>query len=86
MTCDLCLSFVAIKVDIDHGTLERGLVETIARTPELSRLVDEILFEYHFDVTPGFGWGDSGGKATVDDALRLMQDFRRQGVRSHFWI
>ena len=77
---------LAIKVDVDHSTLERQLVEAIAQTPELSRLVDEVIFEFHFSVQPNFGWGNSGGNATVDDALRLMLELRRQGIRSHFWI
>jgi len=44
--------FVAIKVDVDHGDIEVQLVTAIAQSPRLSRLVDEILFEYHFDVRP----------------------------------
>ena len=84
--------FVAIKVDIDHGP-EIEIVRSIARTPALASLVDELFFEYHFDFDKvATGWGDPtdpsfvGGQHNVDDALRLMHDLRRVGIRSHFWI
>lgn len=87
--------FVAIKVDIEGqlGGPELEIVRAIAELPELTRLVDEIFFEYHFWFDGlGFGWGvkDKADKlakmGTVDDALKLMRSLREKGVRSHFWI
>lgn len=79
--------FVVVKVDIDHGP-EMQVVHALAKVPELTRLVDELFFEYHFDFDGiDFGWGkDIDRTATVDDALALMRKLREQGVRSHFWI
>ena len=77
--------FVAMKVDIDTADVEVPLVWEIVRSPKLASLVDEILFEYHFDVSPNFGWG-RGINHTVDDALRLMSALRAVGIRSHFWV
>jgi len=80
--------FVVMKVDIDSTDIEVPLVWEIVRSPKLTSLVDEILFEYHFDVSPSFGWGKGRGydNHTVDDALRLMRELRAVGIRSHFWI
>ena len=83
--------FVAIKVDIDHGP-EIEIVRSIARTPALASLVDELFFEYHFWFDDlNFGWNSQrGGKMfvndTVDDALSLMSKLRHKGVRAHWWI
>jgi len=45
-------------------------------------------FEYHFFYDGlNFGWGDHIVKnSSVDTAIALMQQFRRLGIRSHFWI
>ena len=40
--------YVVVKVDIDGGP-ELAIVESIAHLPELSDLVDEMYFEYHFN-------------------------------------
>ena len=40
--------FVVLKVDIDQGP-EMEIVEAIAARPELSKLVDEMFFEYHYN-------------------------------------
>jgi len=84
--------FVAIKVDIDHVAVELPIVKGIARRSDITALVDEVYFEYHFDFDDlDFGWhsqkgGESHVNDTVDDALALMSELRRAGVRSHFWI
>lgn len=39
--------YVVVKVDIEGGP-ELNIVESIAHIPELSQLVDELYFEYHF--------------------------------------
>ena len=88
--------FVVVKVDIDtsHST-ELDIVRAIADNPVLTRLVDEVYFEYHFladNLTIGWqtqNWNQSEihyTTDTVDDALGLMQRLRRRGVRSHFWV
>ena len=78
--------FVVMKVDIDSSDIEISLVWEILRSPKLSSLVDEIFFEYHFNVSPDFGWEDSGENHTVDDALHLLRELRAVGIRSHFWL
>lgn len=79
--------YVVVKVDIEGGP-ELTIVESIAHIPELSELVDELYFEYHFkftDVPHPWGNGSFGGK-TVDTALNLMLRLRQAGIRAHFWI
>ena len=90
--------FAVVKVDFDSPTLEAALVEQML-APEISALVDELYFEYHFH----FGadargpWGETQNKNKsstdppylpddVDDALGLMRRLREAGIRSHFWI
>ena len=38
--------FVSVKVDIDYVPIEHKIVQDIAERPELTRLVDELFFEY----------------------------------------
>ena len=77
--------FVVVKVDIDTPAVELTIVEAIAARPELSSLVDEIFFEYHFYFDGRYiGWEPVHND--VDDALRLMLRLRQAGVRAHFWI
>jgi len=84
--------FVAVKVDIDYPPLEAKIVQGIRDRPELTALVDELYFEYHFQWNHNnFGWGSGVGQPnftndTVDDALSLMSALRHKGVRAHFWI
>jgi len=69
-----------------------AIAEAIADRPELTRLVDEFYFEYHFWFDNiNFAWGpikhpNITGGPTVDSALRLMSRLRAAGVRAHFWI
>eukprot|EP00439_Symbiodinium_sp_Y106_P087410 s8_g50.t1 len=78
--------FVVVKMDIDGGP-ELAIMEALARYPELSSLVDEIFFEYHFWFDGGnFGWGQVNPERNVDTALDLMRRLRLAGIRSHFWI
>ena len=80
-----------LKVDIEgqKGGPELEIVRVIANEPNLTNLVDEIYFEYHFYFDGlDFGWHqvDKAKMGTVDDALALMYKLRSQGVRSHFWV
>jgi hypothetical protein len=87
--------FVVVKLDIEgqSGGPEVAIAETIAAMPELSHLIDEFYFEYHFYFDGrNFGWGslpkptaDKPGP-DVDSALSLMARLRKAGVRAHFWI
>ena len=88
--------FVVVKVDVDNSAVEESVVESIARDPQLARLVDEMFFEYHFYGEAGFdfGWGSRNmadrpstmTNATVETALNLMRRLRNRGIRAHFWI
>ena len=79
--------FVVMKVDIDSPALEKRLVSTLASTPELVELVDELYFEYHLHV-PDHRKATSEHTTpdTIVEALQLMQRLRAAGVRSHFWV
>lgn len=80
--------FVVIKVDMDTPKMESRIVKAIADDKFLSRLVDEIFFEYHVYMDGlQFGWRiNSTTTDDVDDALQLMHRLRKLGIRSHFWI
>lgn len=90
--------FVVVKVDIDTPDLEKMIVKTIATTPSLAALVDELFFEYHFhfgaDARGPWGETQNVNKSqtdtylpdTVDDALGLMRQLREAGIRAHFWV
>ncbi|CAK8989507.1 unnamed protein product [Durusdinium trenchii] len=85
--------YVVVKVDIDSLGMGAGpelaIVESIAHLPELSTLIDELYFEYHFyfDGATTFGWGGGNfGGRDVDTAINLMVRLREAGIRSHFWV
>lgn len=78
--------FVVLKVDIDSPNIELSLVHAIANRPELSRLVDELFFEYHLVVDDARTRPKGFANSTVAEALDLMQRLRRLGVRAHFWV
>eukprot|EP00908_Phaeocystis_cordata_P024093 Transcript_6568.p2 GENE.Transcript_6568~~Transcript_6568.p2 ORF type:complete len:407 (-),score=126.45 Transcript_6568:1540-2760(-) len=84
--------FIGVKVDIDYVPVEHKIVNDIKDKPELTALVDELYFEYHFWFDDlDFGWGSQTGGAnyvedSVDDAMALMSGLRQKGIRTHFWI
>ena len=85
--------FVAVKLDIDYVPVELPIAKAILSRPELSSRVDELFFEYHFnlDGITSFPWRSAPGQKhavtdNVDDALRLFTALRHKGVRAHFWI
>lgn len=92
--------FVVLKIDIDNFKVEYDLVSEIRtnrRGTNVSALIDEFFFEYHFRVrkempVKGYRsimpfWRVLGKRGhSVDDALALMREFRQLGIRSHFWV
>jgi len=86
--------FVIIKVDIDNTDVELTVIKGILERPEIFRLVDELYFEYHFNMDGlNFGCGtnmgnDKNGKVIhdVDTAVKLIVDLRKKGIRTQFWI
>merc|ERR1712032_96000 len=79
--------FVVVKIDIDGGP-EMEIVHAIASRPEISKLIDELFFEYHFkELGLNSFWGSSVVEGTnVDTAILLMSRLRQLGIRAHFWI
>merc|ERR1712194_99870 len=84
--------FVVVKLDIDDGP-EMEIIWAIAARPELSALIDELFFEFHFDEerVPGefinHEWVNAKVRGTnVDTAIGLMAHLRKLGIRAHFWI
>lgn len=79
--------YVVVKLDIDHPSTELAIVDVIL---ELSHLVDELFFEYHFWFDNlNFGWGRLKKLRKTHNAttaIDLMHRLRRAGVRAHFWI
>lgn len=85
--------FVVFKLDIDTFHLERAFVDEMLTNKlgtNATLLIDEFLFEYHF-ATPDEPelhtfWPRKTRGGSLRDAVRLMTELRRRGVRSHFWI
>ena len=69
--------FVVLKMDIDTYPLEVEIVEAIANHRSLSRLVDELFFEYHF-YTDGldFGWGGPMNASSPPTFNRWMTEHK----------
>ena len=61
-----------VKVDIEGGP-ELKIVESIAHIPELSELVDEMYFEYHFNFSdvPNHPWDSKPKQYGGDLALKV---------------
>lgn len=87
--------FVSFKLDIDTATVELPIALQLLRDPGFYRLVDEFFFELHFlcEIMLNCGWTRSeipgefdGLKLQRYEVMKLFQDLRFQGVRSHFWV
>lgn len=93
--------FVSFKLDIDTPDIEIPIALTILQDSELTDLIDEFFFELHFhcEVMMSCAWGDLLQNRTAEEveqglyglkldrysAMEFFQNFRKAGVRSHFW-
>ena len=84
--------FVSFKLDIDTPTIEIPIALQLSRDPAVAKLVDEFFFELHFDCEfmVACGWGFvpdyfEDFKLDRQNAMKLMLDTRKLGVRAHFW-
>ena len=86
--------FVVLKLDIDTPGLEDEVIRSLASTPRLSDLVDELLFEYHVSLrdlsnatrAKSIAALNGMSSSTVQEALATMQRMRERGIRAHFWV
>ena len=79
---------VIFKIDFDSAKIELELIEEILEFPQVSELIDELFFEFHFNLeilrrhwrlpTTFPLWNS--------DALRLFTRLREIGLRSHAWV
>ena len=74
---------VIVKLDIDTPDVELPMVQQLAETPELQRLVDVFYFEHHVQLTELRVWGTM--KGSVLSSLELFSSLRNKGVDSHYW-
>eukprot|EP00964_Phaeocystis_antarctica_P082243 scaffold51567_cov64-Phaeocystis_antarctica.AAC.1 len=78
--------FVVVKLDIDTPAIEQTIVAVLAQRPDLTALIDELFFEYHFYFDGlDFGWGKNV-QGDVGTAIGTMYRLRSLGIRAHFWI
>lgn len=85
--------FVAFKLDIDTPDVEIPTVLTLLADERFHTLVDEFFFELHFrcEIMMYLGWGvaipevSHGFTLRRRDAMKLFQNLRHHGIRSHFW-
>lgn len=84
--------FVVVKLDIDTPWLEHKILQDIIDKPHLAALVDELFFEFHFQVDDSKP--PPAHKRAAEDrpdigvraALQIMQRLRHLGIRAHFWV
>lgn len=73
--------FVVIKLDIDNEELENNIMQKLK---DVRHMVGELFFEKHFDAAemrPYFGTL----KTTYAETLQLFLEYRKLGVRIHYW-
>ena len=86
-------SFVSFKLDIDTPAVEIPIALELLRDPALHALVDEFFFELHFhdEIMGECAWHHDmphevdGLKLHRQGAMELFRDYRRAGIRAHFW-
>ena len=77
--------YVIIKVDIDTPDIENPIVDHLLTNPKYLKLIDEFFYEHHVDVEPMHQWWGSGQNIYLADSYRIFTEFRKSGVRSHYW-
>lgn len=84
--------FVSLKIDIDTPPVEVAIALNILRDRDVAKLIDEFFFELHFrcEILQYYGWGlpPKEIQGLVLDryhAMEFFRDFRKLGIRSHFW-
>ena len=73
--------FVAVKLDIDNEILENSIMRKIIG---IRHMIAELFFEKHFDapeMRPYFGQL----KTTFSDTLSMFNEYRKLGLRLHYW-
>lgn len=85
--------FISFKLDIDFPDIEIQLAQEIAANANnITSLIDEFFFEIHFhcEIMMQCGWRKDApavGGLPLDrlSILTFFQEFRKKGIRSHFW-
>ena len=81
--------FVVVKLDIDSGQIEAGIIDAIAGAKQtVAPLIDELFFEHHVSMEMlRDPWGNTIDRhRTYGDSLRLFSNLRRAGIRAHSWV
>ena len=87
--------FVAFKLDIDTSSIEIPLFLQLLEDPAAYNIVDEFIFELHYNCPVMIGWWRNVSipigyedKIVLSrvDALKKFSELRHKGIRSHFWV
>ena len=87
--------FVSFKLDIDNSEVELPIITDLLNRPKLATLVDEFFFEFHFRCEIMMRWWERNQKIRMEShgfildrphVLKVFQQLRYKGIRSHFWI
>ena len=80
--------FVVVKLDIDAGQIEKGIVDEIIGDMHISNRVDEFFFEHHvfLEILKNHWGGSIDPKRSYVDSLHLFATMRHRGVRAHSWV
>ena len=73
--------FVVVKLDIDNEVLESSIMKKIL---DIRHMIGELYFEKHFDapeMRPYFGELNT----TYQETLTLFNEYRKLGIRLHYW-
>ena len=80
--------FVVVKLDIDAGHIEGGIVDEIIGDAQISNRIDEFFFEHHVYLEILYRhWGNSiHATRNYVDSLHLFANMRHRGIRAHSWV
>ena len=84
---------MSFKLDIDTPLIEIHAALDLLQQPDVTDLVDEFFFEFHFrcEIMSRCGWGTRipenilGLRLDRPRVMEFFQDLRRKGVRAHIW-
>lgn len=77
---------MVFKLDIDVADLEQIVLQAL-KHPDMRRMIGELYFEHHTDVSDmkNSGWGEWDYKETWASSVSLFNELRSAGIRIHYW-
>jgi hypothetical protein len=71
--------------DIDTGSIENPMAQSMLDNEQFHKLVDCFYFEHHVFLQELAGaWGKSM-QGSVLDSLQMFSEMRKKGIAAHYW-